>query len=166
MFLILFLMFFFSLMTYLYSNYSNWVLWMVLVLFFYLVMFCGGGFNRLIRDKIGTSNSGVILIIFCYVVFLIWIASNAYSILIGMKPHQASIEELTHASQIAFFFTVLFTHSISSIFYFGGTLIKRTLFPEKPEIKEEVILVKICQREIKRKMFHYLQTAFTASILM
>lgn len=139
MFLILFLMFFFSLITYLYSNYSDWVLWMALAIFLYFVLICGAWFNTAIRNIIGSSNGGLVLTIFGYTVIVIWILSSVYHIIIGLTPHSSNIAELTHASQTVFFFSILLTHSISSILYFTGTLIKRIFMLEKPPMAEEVI---------------------------
>jgi len=126
-FMIFFLMFFESLIEYLYSKYPDWIIWLGIAIFLYFVLFLGVWFNTFIRNKIGTSNRGLIFIIVCYAVILIWILIRLYSIFIGLIPHSSNFAELTHTAQIGFFFIILLTHSLSSIFYFAGALIKRIL---------------------------------------
>jgi MFS family permease len=139
MFIILFLMFFFGLIGYLYSNYTDLVIWLAIAIFFYIVLTFGVWFNTFIRDKIGTSKKGLILIIAGYSIIVIWITMKVNSIFFGLMPHSLNFAEITPIAQNGFFFMILLIHSVSSVIYFIGTLIKRILFPEKPIMAEEVI---------------------------
>jgi hypothetical protein len=123
-FMIFFLMFFESLIEYLYSKYPDWIIWLGIAIFLYFVLFFGVWFNAFIRNKIGTSNRRLIFIIVCYVIILILILLNIYSTLFVGLPHSSNFAEFTRIAQIGMLLAILLSYSLSSIFYFVGILIK------------------------------------------
>jgi hypothetical protein len=124
------LMFFESLLEYLYSQYTDWLIWLGIATFMYFMMAIGAWSNDFILKKIGNSKKILLLTILCYSIILILILIQIFSLLMSVKPQSSSIIN-SHIAQMIFFMGIFLIYLINSVLYFGGTLIKRFFTSDK-----------------------------------
>jgi hypothetical protein len=129
-FTILFLMFYESLIEYLYTKYPDWLVWLGIVLFLFFMMRMATWSNAFVLKKIGNSIRTLIFTIVCYSIIFVIILYQMFSLFIGLIPNSSSSIEI-HTAQMFFLIGILLLFFINSILYFTGILIKQVLTSDK-----------------------------------
>jgi hypothetical protein len=127
----LFLLFFLSLISYLYSSYTDLTIWFGILIIWSFFHYLGEPFNKVISGALGKTTRGIILIILVYASILILLLSRIYPFVIIVGTQSIGFIIETHAAQILVFLGIIAMFLFDSLLYFGSPLIK-SMFRKKP----------------------------------
>jgi hypothetical protein len=129
-FIILLLMFYQSLMEYLFSNFLDPLIWLELALLLILVKELKNGFIEYIQGINDLSKWILGSIIVIYTLFSIWVLKMIFSIGLLLGSYTYSLEGKNQIGQICFFLLILLYYFGFGMLSIGGILIKK-LCPSK-----------------------------------
>jgi hypothetical protein len=123
-FTVFLLMFYDSLIEYLYSKFPGLLIWLGIAVFLYFMLAISTWSTTFIVNRIGDSKRSLLLITILYSIAVAFLIVIEYLSLQKFSPIAPSIVESSTA-QFVFTIGILLIYCVNSTFFFAGTLIKQ-----------------------------------------